>query len=98
MSHSNPAMMQTSQALPSNAPASADQIQATMAAMNPQQLLEYLSFLKLYAVQNADHCRLLLQQNPQLVYALFQALVVMNVVDSQVMQVSLDYLFFLIYL
>ncbi len=37
-------------------------------------------------MQSPDHCRLLLQANPQLVYALFQALVVMNVVDSSVMQ------------
>ena len=40
-------------------------------------------------MQAPDQCRLLLQQNPQLVYALFQALVVMNVVDSAVMQVSI---------
>lgn len=65
---------------------STDSISATMSALNPAQLLEYLSYLKLFAMQSPDHCRLLLQANPQLVYALFQALVVMNVVDSAVMQ------------
>jgi hypothetical protein len=44
----------------------------------------------MFAVQAPDQCRLLLQSNPQLVYALFQALVVMNVVDSSVMQVGLS--------
>jgi cleavage stimulation factor subunit 2 len=65
---------------------STDSISATMSTLNPAQLLEYLSYLKLFAMQSPDHCRLLLQANPQLVYALFQALVVMNVVDSAVMQ------------
>jgi cleavage stimulation factor subunit 2 len=54
--------------------------------MDPRELAEVLSFLKLMTQSNPEQAALLLQQNPQIAYAVLQALIQMNLVDTFSMQ------------
>lgn len=59
-------------------------ISSVVASLPPEQMFELAKQMKL-AIQNNPHeAREMLLQNPQLAYALLQALVVMRVVDPQV--------------
>jgi cleavage stimulation factor subunit 2 len=61
-------------------------VNSTLNAMNNEQLLELLTQLKRMAGQNPEETRKLLEGNPALSYALFQAMVGMNLIDPQVVQ------------
>ena len=63
-----------------------ESISSTVSALPPAQIAELMSYIKLMIHNNAEQCRSLLIQNPQLSYAIFQALLTMNVVDSFSMQ------------
>ena len=63
-----------------------DAITQTIAAMPPNQLLDILTQMKSLAASSPDQARALLSSNPQLAYALFHAMLLMNVVDLGVVQ------------
>ncbi|KAI8811188.1 hypothetical protein BJ742DRAFT_154399 [Cladochytrium replicatum] len=67
-------------------PPSADIIKQILGALSAPQLLEVLASMKMLSQTNPEQCRLLLIQNPQLTYAIFQALLLMNVVEANLMQ------------
>jgi cleavage stimulation factor subunit 2 len=54
--------------------------------MDPQQIAEALSYLKLMTQTNPEQVTTILSQNPQLSFAIFQALIQMNLVDKFSMQ------------
>jgi cleavage stimulation factor subunit 2 len=64
----------------------AETITPIVQQMDPQQLAEVLSFLKLMTQSNPEQAASLLSQNPQIAYAVLQALVQMNLVDAFSMQ------------
>ncbi|KAL1925471.1 uncharacterized protein VTP21DRAFT_354 [Calcarisporiella thermophila] len=73
--------------MPTTASQSAtDSISQTLAAMNPTQLYELISQMKSLVQSAPDQARNLLTQNPQLSYAIFQAMLMMNLVDASVLQ------------
>ena len=72
-------------ALPPGVP-SADAISQTIASLPPNQLLDILTQMKSLAASSPEQARALLGGNPQLTYALFQAMLMMNVVDPAVVQ------------
>ncbi|KAF0421752.1 cleavage stimulation factor subunit [Gigaspora margarita] len=59
--------------------------QTVQHSMTQAQLLEILSTMKLLIQTHQDQARLLLAQNPQLSYALFQALLQQNLVDPAIL-------------
>ncbi|KAI8923150.1 hypothetical protein BC831DRAFT_472403 [Entophlyctis helioformis] len=61
-------------------------VSQSIATLQPSQLVELMGALKLLLQNNPDQCRTLLIQNPQLAYAIFQALLAMNAVDQFTMQ------------
>lgn len=63
-----------------------DAISQTIAALPPNQLLDILTQMKSLVVSSPDQARSLLTSNPQLAYALFHAMLLMNVVDPAVVQ------------
>jgi cleavage stimulation factor subunit 2 len=65
---------------------SAEVITPIVQQMDPQQLAEVLSYLKLMTQSNPEQAAMLLQQNPQIAFAVLQALVQMNLVDAYSMQ------------
>ncbi|KND02817.1 uncharacterized protein SPPG_01899 [Spizellomyces punctatus DAOM BR117] len=65
---------------------STDVINKTLSSYPPEQMLEVLSQMKFHVQSNPDQVRALLTENPQLSYSLFQALLVMNVVEPAIMQ------------
>ncbi|KAI8820986.1 hinge domain of cleavage stimulation factor subunit 2-domain-containing protein [Fimicolochytrium jonesii] len=67
-------------------PPATDVINKILASYPPEQMLEVLAQMKLHVQSNPDQVQALLMENPQLSYALFQALLVMNVVDPAIMQ------------
>ncbi|KAJ3415931.1 Cleavage stimulation factor subunit 2 [Chytridiales sp. JEL 0842] len=66
--------------------ASTETITKTLESIPANQLLEVMSQMKFLAQSNPDQVRTLLLANPQLAYAIFQALLAMNVVDGAVIQ------------
>ncbi|KAI9331283.1 hypothetical protein DFJ73DRAFT_799860 [Zopfochytrium polystomum] len=68
------------------APPSTEQVNKALEAIPSTQLLEVLSQLKMLVQTSPDQVRILLRSNPQLAYAIFQALLAMNVVDPAVLQ------------
>ncbi|KAI8580859.1 hypothetical protein K450DRAFT_234911 [Umbelopsis ramanniana AG] len=58
-----------------------DQISGTLASMNPQQLYTLMTQMKQLATDSPDYTRKFLNTNPQITYALFQAMIMMNIVD-----------------
>ncbi|KAJ3163276.1 Cleavage stimulation factor subunit 2 [Geranomyces variabilis] len=72
---------------PPPAQSSVEDINKTLAAYPPEQMLEVLAQMKVHIQSNPNDVRAMLAEQPQLSYALFQALLVMNVVDPAIMQV-----------
>ncbi|KAJ3057311.1 hypothetical protein HK097_009264 [Rhizophlyctis rosea] len=65
---------------------SVEVIGKTLASYTKAQMMELVSSLKLSVQTNPDVVRSLLTDNPQLTYAVFQALLVMNLVEPAAMQ------------
>ncbi|EJD52091.1 hypothetical protein AURDEDRAFT_142864 [Auricularia subglabra TFB-10046 SS5] len=64
---------------------SLDVITQTLASMRPGQALEVLHQMKQFIIGSPEQARLLLVAHPQLAYALFQALLLHNIVDAAVL-------------
>ncbi|KAI7963068.1 hypothetical protein MJO28_001162 [Puccinia striiformis f. sp. tritici] len=62
-----------------------DQISQTLAAIPPAQLAEITGQMKQLVASAPDQARQLLNVNPQLTYALFQAMLMMDVVDASIL-------------
>ena len=62
-----------------------DAISQTLNTLPPQQLLDVLTQMKHLVVSDPARATELLKQAPQLSYAIFQALILMNLVDPQVL-------------
>lgn len=73
------------QALPPGVGAT-DSISQTLAALPPNQLLDIMSQMKSLVTSSPEQARTLLNGHPQLAYALFQAMLMMNVVDATILQ------------
>ncbi|KAG0057464.1 hypothetical protein BGZ83_010032 [Gryganskiella cystojenkinii] len=65
---------------------SADAISAVLATMTPQNVFDIISSMKILAANEPDRATGLLAANPQLSYALFQAMLMMNMVDPMSLQ------------
>jgi cleavage stimulation factor subunit 2 len=63
-----------------------DSISQTLAALPPNQLLDIMSQMKSLVTSSPEQARTLLNGHPQLAYALFQAMLMMNVVDATILQ------------
>nr|ODO04083.1 hypothetical protein L204_00438 [Cryptococcus depauperatus CBS 7855] len=63
-----------------------DNITKTLATISPGQLQEVMESMKNLVTQNPESARQLLTQQPQLAYALFQAMLLLNIVDPSVLQ------------
>ncbi|KAL1745954.1 hypothetical protein HDZ31DRAFT_81554 [Schizophyllum fasciatum] len=63
-----------------------DTISQILASMPPAQLMEVLAQMKSFVLNHGDAARLLMQSHPQLAYALFQALLLNNIVDPVILQ------------
>jgi len=69
-----------------------DVISNVIATMQPQQLMDIMGHMKNFVHNSPEQARNLLQSQPQLSYALFQAMLMNQIVDPSVLQVSLlDY-------
>lgn len=64
---------------------SMDAISQTVAGLRPGQMMETLSSMKAFILEHPDKARMLLTANPQLAYALFQALLVNQIVDPAIL-------------
>ncbi|RMZ88199.1 hypothetical protein DV736_g4564, partial [Chaetothyriales sp. CBS 134916] len=62
-----------------------DSISSTLNALSPPQLLDALTQMKAMALSEPAKATELLTQAPQLSYAIFQALILMNLVDPSVL-------------
>lgn len=62
-----------------------DAISQTLNALPPQQLLDVLAQMKALAISEPARATELLKSAPQLSYAIFQALILMNLVDPKVL-------------
>ncbi|CEP12481.1 hypothetical protein [Parasitella parasitica] len=60
---------------------SVDEISKVLASMNSQDLFTLMSQMKQMSFERAEFTREFLTSNPQVAYALFQAMVMMNLVD-----------------
>ncbi|KAF7730974.1 Cleavage stimulation factor subunit 2 [Apophysomyces ossiformis] len=70
---------------PSAAPASSvDEISKVLASMNSQELFTLMSQMKQMSFERPQFTRDFLTSNPQVAYALFQAMVMMNIVDPNI--------------
>lgn len=65
---------------------SMEEINATLASMSNQQLVELVSQAKALAIANPEQAKLMLSANPQMTFALFQAMILTNLVDQRVVQ------------
>ncbi|EPZ31906.1 hypothetical protein ROZALSC1DRAFT_27467 [Rozella allomycis CSF55] len=63
-----------------------DQITNTVASFTPAQLLDILTQMKTLVQTQPDRARAFLNDNPQLVYALFQAMLVTNLIHPSIVQ------------
>lgn len=70
--------------LPPNLKAT-DAISQTLSALPPQTLLDVLTQMKSLAISEPARATELLRQQPQLSYAIFQALILMNLVDHKIL-------------
>lgn len=66
-----------------------DVISNVIATMQPQQLMDIMGHMKNFVHNSPEQARHLLQTQPQLSYALFQAMLMNQIVDPSVLQVSL---------
>ncbi|KAF9026779.1 IMP dehydrogenase imd4 [Haplosporangium bisporale] len=71
---------------PTSGPSSADAISAVLGTMTPQNVYDIISSMKVLALNEPDRATAILNANPQLSYALFQALLMMNLVDPSSLQ------------
>ncbi|KAK6359847.1 hypothetical protein TWF696_000980 [Orbilia brochopaga] len=62
-----------------------DVISKTLETLPPAQLLDVISQMKQLALSDPAKCLELLRKAPQLCYAIFQALLLMNLVDSSIL-------------
>ena len=69
---------------------SADSISAVLATMTPQNVFDIIASMKVLAVNEPDKATALLNANPQLSYAIFQALIMMNMIEPTMLQASRD--------
>ncbi|KAJ8521510.1 hypothetical protein ONZ45_g1816 [Pleurotus djamor] len=69
---------------------SLDSISQTLATMDPGALTEVLAQMKAFVITHPDEARTLLVAHPQFAYALFQALVLKNIIDPAVLQRMLN--------
>ncbi|KAF9450027.1 RNA-binding domain-containing protein [Macrolepiota fuliginosa MF-IS2] len=67
-----------------------DHISTTLAKMAPSQLMEVLAQMKAFIITHPDQARQLLVKHPQLSYALFQGLLLNNIVDPAILQRMLE--------
>ncbi|KAF9356797.1 hypothetical protein BGX26_004711 [Mortierella sp. AD094] len=67
-------------------PSSADAISAVLATMTPQNVFDLISSMKVLGASEPDRAKAVLNDNPQLSYALFQALLMMNLVEPSSLQ------------
>ncbi|KAG0023919.1 Pre-mRNA-processing factor 19 [Entomortierella chlamydospora] len=67
-------------------PSSADAISAVLATMTPQNVFDLISSMKVLGASEPDRAKAVLKENPQLSYALFQALLMMNLVEPSSLQ------------
>ncbi|KAI9352795.1 hinge domain of cleavage stimulation factor subunit 2-domain-containing protein, partial [Obelidium mucronatum] len=65
---------------------STDAITKALETIPSHQLLDAMAQLKLMAVNAPDQVHSLLSANPQLTYAIFQAMIAMNVIDASILQ------------
>lgn len=63
-----------------------DAISKTLADVNPGQMQEVMASVKNFIATQPEQARQLLTSRPQLAYALFQAMLLMNIVDPSVLQ------------
>jgi len=67
-----------------------DTISQNLATMNPGQLMEVLAQMKAFIITHPEEAKILLVAHPQLAYALFQALLLNNIVDHAILQRMLN--------
>lgn len=65
---------------------SLEAINSTLTSLSNQQLIDLIGQAKALAIANPEQARLLLQSNPQLTFALFQAMLLTNLVEQRVVQ------------
>ncbi|KAI8599662.1 hypothetical protein EDD21DRAFT_379191 [Dissophora ornata] len=65
---------------------SADAISGVLATMTPQNVYDIIASMKVLAVNEPEKATALLGANPQLSYAIFQALIMMNLIDQNALQ------------
>lgn len=70
--------------LPPNLKAT-DAISQTLSSLPPQQLLDVLTSMKSLAISEPARATEILKSAPQLAYAIFQALILMNLVDPKIL-------------
>lgn len=69
-------------------PNPSDTIASVLGTMTPQNMFDLISSMKVLGANEPDKARAVLNANPQLSYALFQALLMMNLVEPSSLQVS----------
>ncbi|OBZ82308.1 hypothetical protein A0J61_09641, partial [Choanephora cucurbitarum] len=69
---------------PSGNMSSVDEISKVLASMNSQDLFTLMSQMKQMSFERSDFTREFLTTNPQVAYALFQAMIMMNIVDPNI--------------
>ncbi|KAF9907197.1 hypothetical protein BX616_000502, partial [Lobosporangium transversale] len=67
-------------------PNSADAISAVLATMTPKNVFDLISSMKVLGATEPERAKAVLNANPQLSYALFQALLMMNLVEPSSLQ------------
>ncbi|KAJ1991527.1 hypothetical protein H4R33_001321 [Dimargaris cristalligena] len=65
---------------------STDAISKTLASMSQDQLYELLSHVQYLSTHQPGHATALLNSNPQLTYAVFQAMLMLNLIDAAAVQ------------
>ncbi|KAG0049362.1 hypothetical protein BGZ83_005847 [Gryganskiella cystojenkinii] len=67
-------------------PNPSDAISAVLATMTPQNVFDLIQSMKVLGANEPDRAKAVLNENPQLSYALFQALLMMNLVEPSSLQ------------
>ncbi|KAI7897517.1 uncharacterized protein BX663DRAFT_527942 [Cokeromyces recurvatus] len=70
--------------MPTTNMSSVDEISKVLASMNSQDLFTLMSQMKQMSFERPEFTREFLTSNPQVAYALFQAMVMMNIVDPNI--------------
>lgn len=69
---------------------SADAILAVLATMTPQNVFDLITSMKVLGNNEPERAKAVLNEYPHLSYALFQALLMMNLVEPSSLQVQID--------